>query len=276
VNVNATGSVALDGPGTGLFTDSEASGGGGNVTVVASRMTMENGATVSAAGSGTGDAGSIMINAGNEFLSTNSSVTTTSTLASGGNITLLANNMIRQQNSQISTSVFGGPQTVGGNILIDPNFVILQNSQIIAQANAGSGGTINIIAGVFLADPTSIVDASARSGNSGTVSIQSPVQNISGELTPMPQKFSSAAALLAQQCAARVAGGKFSTFVVAGREGLPVELGGFLGSPMLTAELLGLSSSARNPHTQFSAVTGLFQEYEARPVQLAKSGNACH
>ena len=86
---------------------------------------------------------------------------------------------------------------------------------------------------------------------------------IGGHLTPLSQQFSSVAALLAQQCAARVSDGKFSTFVVAGREGLPVEPGGFLASPSLTAELLGSSLSGRDPHTQFSAVTGLFPEYDA-------------
>ena len=67
--------------------------------------------------------------------------------------------MIRLRDSQISASVSGEAQTAGGNITIDPQFVILQNSQLIARANAGSGGTINITAGVFLADPASIVDA---------------------------------------------------------------------------------------------------------------------
>ena len=101
------------------------------------------------------------------------------------------------------------------------------------------------------------------------------MQNIGEQLTPLSQQFSSAAALLAQQCAARAADGKFSTFVVAAREGLPVEPGGFLASPSLTAELLGSRLSGRDPHTQLSAVTGSFPEYDARPIQLAKYGNAC-
>jgi hypothetical protein len=63
--------------------------------------------------------------------------------------------------------------------------------------------------------------------------------------------------------------------VVAGREGLPAEPGGFLASPSLTAELLGSSLSGRDPHTQFPAVKGAFAEYDARPIQLAMFGNAC-
>ncbi|HXT67926.1 MAG TPA: hypothetical protein VN657_14130, partial [Nitrospiraceae bacterium] len=125
-------------------------------------------------------------------------------------------------------------------------------------------------------DPLSIVDASSTLGISGTVNIQSPLQNVGGELTALTQEFSSAAALLAQQCAARAVAGKFSTFVVAAREGLPVEPGGFLASPSLTAELLGSRLSGLDPQTQLSAVTGLFSKYDARPIQLARFGEACH
>jgi large exoprotein involved in heme utilization and adhesion len=167
--------------------------------------------------------------------------------------------------------------TAGGNITIDPQFVVLQNSQIIAQAFAGAGGAINIIAtSAFIADPASIVSASSTLGVSGTVNILSPVQNIGGELTALTQEFSSAAALLAQQCAARAADGKFSTFVVAAREGLPAEPGGFLASPSLTSELLGSRLSGRDPQTQLSAFTGLFPKYDARPILLAKFGDSCH
>ena len=206
----------------------------------------------------------------------NSLVTTEARHASGGQIAINAPDMVRMINSKIVTSVAGsGTDTNGGDITIDPNFVFLQNSQILAQAFAGTGGNITITSNVFLADPNSLVDASSQRGISGEVNILSPVQNVGGRLTPLSQQFSSAAALLAQRCAARAADGKFSTFVVAGREGLPVEPGGFLASPSLTAELLGSSLSGRDSHTQFPAVTGSFPEYDARPLQLAKLGSAC-
>ncbi len=167
----------------------------------------------------------------------------------------------------------------GGNINIDPQFVVLTNSQILAQAVAGAGGNITITSNVFIADPFSQehISASSQLGISGTINILSPIQNVGGELTALTQEFSSAAALLAQQCAARAADGKFSTFVVAAREGLPVEPGGFLASPSLTtAELLGSRLSGRDPHSPIAAVTGAFQEYDARPIQLARFGDACH
>ena len=185
-------------------------------------------------------------------------------------------------NGRVSTSVAGSANdTAGGNITIDPQFVILQNSQIIAQAFAGSGGAINVIAGVFIADPNSLVSASSAQGPQGTVNIQSPVQNVGGELAALSDEFSSAAALLAQQCVARAADGKFSTFVVASREGLPVEPGGFLASPSwATGTVSGTISAAEMvPDTlsplHFPAVTGLFQNYDGRPIHVARIGGAC-
>jgi filamentous hemagglutinin family protein len=253
-------------------------GRAGDITITGESLTLANHAEITSSSKGTvpdaGDAGIIIIQSGSTVELNNSSITTEAKKASGGQIEINAPKMVRLINSQVSTSVSDGTGG-GGNITIDPQFVILQNSQIIAQAIGGSGGAINVTAGVFLADPSSVVDASSQQGPQGTVNIQSPVQNVGGRLTPLSQQFSSAAALLAQRCAARVADGKFSTFVVAGREGLPVEPGGFLASPSLTAELFGSILSGRYPHTAIAAVTGSFPEHDARPIQLAKFGDAC-
>jgi len=226
---------------------------------------------------GNGNAGNITIQSGSTFVMNNSKVTTEASQASGGQIKITAPDMVHLINSKISTSVGGlAGKSDGGNINIDPQFVILQNSQILAQAVAGAGGAINIIAtSAFIADPDSIVSASSTLGISGTVNIQSPLQNVGGELAALSEEFSSAAALLAQQCAARAADGKFSTFVVAAREGLPVAPGGSLASPSLMAEQFGSIISKRGPHTQFSAVTDLFPTYDTRPIQLATFGGAC-
>ncbi len=261
---------------------------GGDILIDAQNVQLSNGTLISASSrspllpEGAGNAGNITITSGSNVVMQNSKVTTEASHASGGSIKIDASDagMIQLVNSRVSTSVGGSAEVSGandgGNITIDPQFVILQNSQILAQAFAGAGGAIDIIAAsAFIRDPVSIVNASSTLGISGTVNIQSPLQNVGGELTALTQEFSSAAALLAQQCAARAADGKFSTFVVAAREGLPMEPGGFLASPSLTPELLGPSLSGRDRHAPIAAVTSAFQEYNARPIQLAKLGNAC-
>jgi large exoprotein involved in heme utilization and adhesion len=271
------GTVSLSN-GAEINSSTSEAGQAGDITMTVGSLTLANHAEITSSSKGTvedaGDAGNITIQSGSTVVLNNSSITTEARQASGGQIEINAPEMVRLTNSQVSTSVADGTGG-GGNITIDPQFVILQNSKISANAFGGSGGAINVTAGVFLADPGSVVEATSQQGPQGTVNIQSPVQNVGGRLTPLSQQFSSAAALLAQRCAARVADGKFSTFVVAGREGLPAEPGGFLASPSLTAELFGSNLSARYLPTPIAAVTGSFPEHDARPIQLAKFGNAC-
>jgi hypothetical protein len=280
VTIKASGSFTSNG--SKVSTSAE-NAKGGDILIDAQSVLLSNGTLISASSNapfletGDGNAGNITIKSASNVVMQNSSVTTEASQASGGQIKITAPDMVHLINSKISTSVGGlAGKSDGGNINIDPQFVILQNSQILAQAVAGAGGAINIIAtSAFIADPDSIVSASSTLGISGTVNIQSPLQNVGGELAALSEEFSSAAALLAQQCAARAADGKFSTFVVAAREGLPVAPGGSLASPSLMAEQFGSIISKRGPHTQFSAVTDLFPTYDTRPIQLATFGGAC-
>jgi large exoprotein involved in heme utilization and adhesion len=159
------------------------------------------------------------------------SITTQATKASGGNIDIQAVDRIRLVNSPISTSVRSGPGS-GGNITIDPNVVVLQNSPITAQADRGAGGNITITTPLFFADSSSPVSASSQFGRNGTVTIQSPTSNLSESLGTLPSEPNQAHSLLTQRCAALVNNGQTSSFVVAGREQLPADPGGWLTSPL--------------------------------------------
>jgi large exoprotein involved in heme utilization and adhesion len=144
--------------------------------------------------------------------------------------------MVHLTNSQLNASVQGSSTTVGGNITIDPQYVILQNSQILAQATQGQGGAISITitnGGLFLADANSTVSASSLFGVNGTVTIQSPNAPISGQIQPLGKTPLIATSLLNQHCAS-LAGGEFSSFTVAGRDSLPTEPGSWLASPLAT------------------------------------------
>jgi len=259
-----------------ITTQSISEGRGGDVVLDVGSASLTNGATINSSSTGTGNAANVTINSASSVILQNSSMTTESSNASGGQITITAPEMVQLTDSKITTSVAGSEaDTAGGNISIDPQFVVLNSSQILATAFAGSGGNISLVSNVFLSSADSVVDATSQLGISGTVDIRAPVQNVSGELVVLSQDFSSAAALLAQQCAARVADGKFSTFVVAAREGLPVEPGGFLPSPSFLTELGGLALSGQPPRAPRLAGQGLLPQYDTRPLQLAKLGNAC-
>ncbi|MEK7762470.1 MAG: filamentous hemagglutinin N-terminal domain-containing protein, partial [Nitrospirota bacterium] len=201
-------------------------GSGGNINLTAGQsVSMSDGAAVSASSTGPGNAGNIAINAGQQFEMRNSSVKTEAAQASGGNIDIQAIDRIRLVNSSISTSVLGGAGS-GGNITIDPNSVILQNSQIIAQAIQGAGGNISIVTPLFLADAGSLVDASSQFGLSGTVKIQSPTSNLAGTVSSLPSSLRQAQSLQTGRCAA-LADSRSSSLIVAGRDILPAEPGGW-------------------------------------------------
>lgn len=276
-------SVLIDGAGSGIFTNTQGTGAGGNINILANTITLQNGGQLSAATSGTAttatggsiivnatdrvsmtggasitsnstgpaNAGNIQINAGNQFAMTNSSVTTQANQASGGIIKITTNpdGTVQLTNSTISASVLDGTGG-GGSVSIDPQFVILQNSQILAQAVQGPGGNISITTNLLLPDATSVISASSQFGVNGTVTIQSPNAPASGKIQPLGKTPLLATTLLNQRCAA-LAGGNFSSFTVAGRDSLPVEPGSWLASP-----LAALSVDAR-PAGQGEGLAGM-------------------
>ncbi|MDF2460163.1 MAG: hypothetical protein K0S79_2579 [Nitrospira sp.] len=257
-----TGTVLIDGAQSGIFTNTVATGAAGNTNISAQSLTiqkggsisaessatsssgiggsininttnggsMSNGGSITASSTGPGDAGNIFVDAGPQLVMQNSSIKTEAAQAGGGNIEIRAVDLVQLGNSTISTSVLGGGGS-GGNITIDPNAVVLQNSQILAQAVQGAGGNISITTNLLLPDSASIISASSQFGQQGNIVIQSPVSPASGKIIPLGQKPLVATALLSQRCAA-LAGGSISSFTVAGRDSLPAEPGGWMSTPL--------------------------------------------
>src|SRR5262245_514849 len=62
--------------------------------------------------------------------------------------------------------------------------------------------------------------------------IRASITDVSGSLAQSPGAVLQAAELLRASCAARFGGGKTSSLVVGGRDGLPLEPGGFMPSPL--------------------------------------------
>ncbi|MBH0179651.1 MAG: filamentous hemagglutinin N-terminal domain-containing protein [Nitrospira sp.] len=216
-------------------------GRAGDIAVHAPSITLRNGATISSSSTGAGNAGNISINSkaspGTSVLMEHSTINTSAALADGGNIEIYATDMIRLTDSLIISSV-GNPtktDTLGGNITIDPDFVILKGSEIRANAFAGDGGNIGITAGLFLADAFSQqnISASSEQGVSGTVQINAPINNLSSVVGRLPESLVEVQALLRAACAARLAQGQTSSFVERGRDSIPAGPEGLLASPFL-------------------------------------------
>jgi large exoprotein involved in heme utilization and adhesion len=235
-------SVSISGPGTGLFSTASGSGAGGNIKIQAGKLVqLTNDATISAqsTGTATATAGDININTPT-FQSQNSSVMTGATLADGGNISITTTgSLVRLTDSQVTTSVQGGVGN-GGDIAIDSKLIVLNDSQILARAVQGHGGNINITGDIFIVNsggrvPVSlagIVDASSELSTPGTIDIEATFTNVTGTFAQLPSTPLQASQLLRASCPARFAGAKASSLVVGGRDGLPLEPGGLLPSPL--------------------------------------------
>ena len=217
-----------------LVTSEAIEAAGGNVTIqAADDILLTNNSLINAQTSGPENAGNILIEAGNDIRLFDSTINAEATQADGGNIKLRAPEIIQLVNSQIISSVGGGASTVGGNISLDPKFIILQNSQILANAFGGQGGNISLVASnAVLVDPFSVLDASSALGVSGSVDIQAPIQNLSGTIAPLPEEAAPVSALYNARCAAGQ-DGHFSTFVDSKADSLSPTPGTFLASPLL-------------------------------------------
>jgi filamentous hemagglutinin family protein len=225
-----------------IATITDSPGQGGDIQVQARQIELNNNkAALTASSSGSGDAGNIELHAEDTFRSRNSVVSTESIQSGGGKIDLSAGQIVELVESQITTTVQGGIGDAG-NITIDPRYVVLNDSQVIARAVEGNGGNIFIDADVFLASPASVVDASSQKGISGTIDIRGAVSNLSGLITPLPQGYLSTAALVEDRCAGRLREGQISSFVVTGRDGMPLQPGGVLPSPLYETGQMGARS----------------------------------
>jgi len=224
---------------------------------------MAGGASISARSEGTGDidpadAGNIVIGPdGAQFpnrvihLESDSAITTAAQAASGGNIFINAGPLLEVdgslttvepyrgaasgeivllRDSEITTSVTSGTGS-GGNITIDPVFVVLDASRIVARADAGAGGNIVIRADFFVPSADSVVDASAGpAGIDGTVLIESPAVDLVSPLATLPRSFLDASGLMRERCAARPSGEPVGSFLVSPR-GLRPSPDAYLASP---------------------------------------------
>jgi large exoprotein involved in heme utilization and adhesion len=182
---------------------------------------IEDGGRVSATSTGTGNAGSINVAASDALRIFGGTISSEALNADGGNIDIRVGNLVHLRNSEITTAV-GSGAGAGGNIFIDPTFVILENSRITANAFGGPGGNIRIIATYFLNTLNSLVDASSQAGIPGTVSISAPNTNLSTQLKVLPAAFFDATQLVREACAGRgvASGNGGSSLVGVGRGGL--------------------------------------------------------
>ena len=267
VSVVVSGLAAISGsaPGrpSGLLAETRGSGAGGDVSLQAAVLQLTDGATISSSSLGAGLAGNINITLSDSLDMRGGIIATRALTSDGGNIRITAPRLVHLADSQITTSVQSGAGG-GGNIFIDPQFVILQNSQIIANAFGGPGGNISIVAGQLIADPATAITASSALGIDGSVNIDAPDTDVSAGLAVLPVSFLDAASLLRAGCSGARAG--LSSLVEVGRGGLPPDPDGYLPSLDLGALAQGGAvASLTNPLQRATARPRGFELVAALP-----------
>lgn len=215
-NVSSTASVSGNGGTLNIVADevvledggelsaaTSGSGAGGDVRVEGRIVTIIDGARVSASSSGDGNAGTIIVVAVDDLLVQEAAIETSSALSAGGNINLnVGDTLFLDAEALISASAGGvTADDGGGNVVIDPVFVVMRESAILATANAGNGGNISIEAGSFIIDAESVIDASSQAGLDGQVSIDA-INNVFGSVLLLEAPSLDISELLTEKCVA--------------------------------------------------------------------------
>ncbi|MBN1570583.1 MAG: filamentous hemagglutinin N-terminal domain-containing protein [Acidobacteria bacterium] len=226
--------ISIDGSqatyGTGISSSARMSGNGGDIRLDADKIEINTG-VISANSVGTGKAGSLLVNAADTLRLTDSFIRTGSQLSAGGNIHINVGGQLYLQNSTLTSSANGvTPEDDGGNMDINaPQFLILNNSDILARANAGNGGNIDLAADYFLQSTDSIINASSEKGLDGQIVIDSP-NKVTGTVADLEVPSLDVSELLRERCTAAALRAR-SSFTVEGRSGLASRPGDFLASP---------------------------------------------
>jgi hypothetical protein len=240
IDIRAGASIRVEGSGSRITSRTGAGGPGGDVRLSAPRIEVANGGEVSAHSAayrdalGNPDLGELgpLLDSLRDLLRE----PPPTAKGNAGSIALTATEIVHLDDGLVTTSSPRG-EASGGDISIDPVFVILQHGgSIVAKADTGSGGAIRITSDHFFAFPGSEISAASGIRElSGTVEIKSPDVNLAGTLAELPSSFLDAASLMRERCAARRSGERVGSFAVRGPGGIPAEPDGWLPAPHLPA-----------------------------------------
>ena len=276
---NPGASMMIDGPGSGIFSNTEGTGVAGDISVKASSVTLQKSGTISAGTIGTSHTatgGSIIINATDQVTLTNgASITASSVIdpqnpantgnANAGNISINAGQQLEvREGSSITTQA---AKASGGNIDIRATDRIrFVNSTVSTSvlSEDGKGGNIFIDPNVVILEGSQVT-AKAVGGAGGNITVVTPlflkdsissitaksesglngtvlIQSPTSNLSGTVGQLVSKISppqVLLQNRCVALASGGQSTFLLAGRDTLPTEPDGWLNSPVSMEHMTG-------------------------------------
>lgn len=138
-----TGRLTLEN-GAQLSATTVGQGKGGNIDVQADSLAVTDNASITTLSTETGKAGDIFINVRDTLQANNGNITASALSSAGGDIKIAAGNIRLSGDSDIRTDVSSGFGT-GGNIRLSADAIIaLDDSDIVAFAQNGRGGNISL------------------------------------------------------------------------------------------------------------------------------------
>ena len=246
-------------------------GKGGEISLCAKQLNIDNSGIISTSTFSGGSAGNIFIHSDTIFLSRHSSILSESTSkyngGPAGTITINASHTMRMknnssltteavntQNSDSAADQFNGKIVIsigkglyfndshmstqvksgsgnGGDIDMISDFDILNNSQIIANAYEGNGGNIHIISNHHIQSSDSIVDASSQLGIDGMIHIDSPDIDLANRITLLASNFLNAEQWITTPCRLR-SDDTISRIIITRKEAHPDPIDDWKSSPV--------------------------------------------
>jgi len=228
------GSLAINGNSVvvesqGSISASATNGQGGNVQLTVNQLTVRDRGTVSVSSLGSGQAGSLIIDANAIVLDNQGSLQAEVNGGSQGNINLnVSDLLLLRRGSFITTNATGS--ATGGNIKINAGSIVAvptENSDISANSESSFGGRVTITTnGIFGTQfrlqltPLSDITASSGLGAafSGTVDINQLTTDPSNGVLELSTALTDPSNKVVSGCAAVLGG---NSFIVTGRGGLP-------------------------------------------------------
>ena len=187
--------------GTVISSDTTGNGVGGDILINANTLDVLSKTTITSSATGLSDAGDVSLLVPETLQIVGAVIQASSAQSGGGSINIQTQNRIRIDQSIISASANGvTSDSGGGNISIDPELFTLRQSLIVAQANAGTGGNINLVATNFLTDTETLISASSQRGIDGTVEIESPNQAVNPVSADLNTGFQALPEFISNNC----------------------------------------------------------------------------
>jgi hypothetical protein len=225
-DVMVIGRETVRAAGAVVSSEGRSNAAGGDVIVRAPLVELRPGSRLTARSEGQGNAGDIRVRA-DDLVTDRARVTTEARGADGGDIVIRVRDLLQLRDSRVTATVGGGLGS-GGNVNIDPAFVVLEGTRIEANAVDGRGGRIELSTPVLAMSSDSRLQASSAAGPQGVVAVNAPATDVGAAAAPLPDQLPVLASLSREQCETRNGRRQPSRFFVAGRPSTPAEPDGWL------------------------------------------------